>query len=340
MSRKSRNYRRPESTPGEGNASATVEGGVPVSGISGLPIVSMVLYYLATLTVMVFHQLSGTVMLAGGIVLFIRPLLRLLRKVLWNQWELINEECLAPNSTPQGFDRRPLVVMVTAAIALTLMQYWGKREDFQFIADNYWTGIRGSPYFDLAGCAYWSVCRILGYVAIPCLVILFMPGERIRDHGLSFTGITRHAWIYGLLFLIAFPAIVMVSFDESFQYKYPFYGLASRSWTDFLVWELLYGLQFLSLEFFFRGFMLHGTKRALGAYSIFAMVVPYCMIHYSKPWAETFAAIATGIVLGTLSLRTRSIWCGVFIHLSVAFSMDILAIAQKVGWSGRAGLGS
>src|SRR5204863_4023317 len=95
---------------------------------------------------------------------------------------------------------------------------------------------------------------------------------------------------------------------------------------DLVAWELMYAAQFLSLEFFFRGFMLHGTKRSLGAHAIWVMVVPYCMIHYRKTFAETMGAIVAGLVLGVVSLRTRSIWGGVVIHICVAVSMDLLAV--------------
>ena len=39
----------------------------------------------------------------------------------------------------------------------------------------------------------------------------------------------------------------------------------------------------------------------------------------------------TGVVLGTLALRTRSIWAGFLIHVSVAISMDVAAILQNHG---------
>ena len=58
------------------------------------------------------------------------------------------------------------------------------------------------------------------------------------------------------------------------------------------------------------------------------MIVPHCMIHYPKPLPETLGAILAGIALGTLAMRTRSIWGGVFIHVGVALTMDWLAVAQ------------
>ena len=66
-----------------------------------------------------------------------------------------------------------------------------------------------------------------------------------------------------------------------------------------LRWELAYGLQFIGLEFFFRGFMVHGTKHRFGFYAIFVMMVPYCMIHFRKPMPETCGAIVAGMVMNS-----------------------------------------
>src|SRR5690606_8230997 len=82
----------------------------------------------------------------------------------------------------------------------------------------------------------------------------------------------------------------------------------------------------VSLEFFFRGFMLKALAPRLGSSAIFVMVVPYCMIHFGKAMPETLGAIVAGLVLGTLAMRTRSIWGGVLLHIAVALTMDLLAV--------------
>jgi len=58
------------------------------------------------------------------------------------------------------------------------------------------------------------------------------------------------------------------------------------------------------------------------------------MIHYGKPVLETLGAIVAGTVLGTLALRTRSIWSGFLIHVTVAVSMDIAALLMGPGLPG------
>jgi membrane protease YdiL (CAAX protease family) len=107
------------------------------------------------------------------------------------------------------------------------------------------------------------------------------------------------------------------------------YPQAGRSWFDLLVWESLYAGQFVALEFFFRGFLVGGLSRSIGIFSIPVAVIPYMMIHFTKPWPEALASIVAGLVLGTLAWRTKSIWGGVCIHCAVAVSMDLLALSHK-----------
>lgn len=56
------------------------------------------------------------------------------------------------------------------------------------------------------------------------------------------------------------------------------------------------------------------------------MVIPYCIIHFGKPMTESIVAI---IVLGFLSLKSKSILPGILIHYSVAIIMDFEALYQK-----------
>jgi membrane protease YdiL (CAAX protease family) len=178
---------------------------------------------------------------------------------------------------------------------------------------------------------YWCLTCLLTYFVIPSLVIRFILKERIRDYGVKLKGAFAGFWLYAMMLAIMLPLVVLVSRDVHFQDTYPFYPVRAGEalWPTFWRWEVLYALQFLALEFFFRGFMVQGLRRRFGIYSVFAMMVPYCMIHFGKPVQETFAAIVAGIVLGFMSLKTRSIWMGAVLHVSVALSMDFSSLWRK-----------
>jgi membrane protease YdiL (CAAX protease family) len=95
------------------------------------------------------------------------------------------------------------------------------------------------------------------------------------------------------------------------------------------MWEGMYFAQFFALEMFFRGWWLGVLRKSFGSGAIFAMAVPYCMIHYGKPYLEACGAIIAGIALGSLSMKTRSIYQGFLVHITVAILMDWLALRHR-----------
>lgn len=253
--------------------------------------------------------------------------LRWIKALSIDQWRAIDDDTRREHGNDAGrIDWRVVVVLIAACVTLTVQEYIGDRTYFEKL----WPWDRRDPdmYWHLKGFAWWSGWRFIGYFVFPLLCVLAMPGEKLRDYHLSMRGFVKHLWIYVLLFALVAPAVYFAAQTASFQHTYPFYKQANRSSFDFWAWEGMYAVQFLSLEFFFRGFMLQGLRRAFGSNAIFVMVVPYCMIHYGKPMAETFGAIGAGVILGTLAMRTRSIWGGVLIHVGVATMMDALAVGH------------
>jgi membrane protease YdiL (CAAX protease family) len=250
-----------------------------------------------------------------------------------------HEECLAEGAPPPSkkksapppkprLDYKVFVVLLTVGVSLTMQEYWGDREVFAKLTARGVFGKIPGPWWELLSFVWWTGWRVLGYVILPFIAIAAMPGERIRDYGWTFKDFSKHIWLYLALFLMVAPLIWMMSHTKDFRAIYPFYRQAHRSTFDLVAWEILYAIQFLSLEFFFRGFMLRGLRRAIGVYAIPVMVVPYCMIHYGKALPETFGSIIAGLILGTIALRTRSIWGAVMIHVGVALMMDLLCVRQ------------
>lgn len=233
---------------------------------------------------------------------------------------------------------RAITVFAVASLVLTAMSYGVLNYDAQQgMAQGLIDLVRSisaeagaalEPYGPLLRVAMWTTGAVTFYFVIPALIVRRVFGHRLRDYGLNLDGFRRHLPIYLLLFLPVFLLVFAVADAPDFQAKYPLYknhlGL-----FDLLVWELLYALQFFALEFFFRGFLIHGVKDKVGSLGVLAMVMPYVMIHFSKPLYETVGAIIAGTVLGLLSLRTGSIAGGVFIHVGVAWTMDIAALAHR-----------
>jgi membrane protease YdiL (CAAX protease family) len=224
------------------------------------------------------------------------------------------------------------------SVVLTLQEYYGGRQVYDTLLRPWltelqqggWAFIKLEKYDELYSYGWWVLARVFGYVLVPLpLWKLMFPKDSLLDMGLRVRGFFSHLWIYGLCLAVVVPAMLIVAQQPDFGTYYPFYKLSSRSWFDFLSWEAMYFLQFLALEMFFRGFMLGALRRNFGAGAVFVMAVPYCMIHYGKPYLEAHGAIVAGVVLGSLAMRTKSIYAGFLVHITVAFSMDFLALWRR-----------
>jgi len=270
--------------------------------------------------------------------LVVLPLLYLFFRQTWRELDEDAHRYRGEVLAQGKLDLRPFIGLVMCAVILTMQEYYGGRTFFDETlrpllmkyegAHPHSTGIW--KYDELYGFAWWAGSRIGGYVLVPFPVWkLLYPKDSLLDFGLRTKGFFKHAWIYGLFLAVVLPAMWIVSREPDFGSYYPFYKQASRSWFDFLVWEAMYFVQFFALEMFFRGFWLGIMRRSFGSGAVFAMAVPYCMIHYGKPYLEANGAIVAGIALGSLSMRTKSIYQGFLVHVTVAGLMDWLALSHR-----------
>jgi membrane protease YdiL (CAAX protease family) len=243
----------------------------------------------------------------------------------------------------QRTDRKVVIVLLAVTLGLLVQHFVAMQEGIPPAAgalravglagwaDELWETMWSAPRAQLNRLTWWSAWSLLMYVAVPVFLIRVVFRERVRDYGVKIGGIFADWWVYALMMAVAWPAIYLASASDRFQSTYPFYRLAGgeRAWPNLVQWELLYTLQFFAVEFFFRGFLVHGLKHRFGAYAIFVMVVPYCMLHFTKPMPEALASVVGGVALGFMSLRTRSIWMGTAIHVTVAWSMDAASLWRQ-----------
>ncbi len=256
---------------------------------------------------------------------------RLWERYLAEPWRRIateaDEERRAAGLGPSAIDPRVLGTLVIVALVMIFQEYYGDRDFFGRLFMRYWGKSRD---WDLIAFGWWSGSKLFGYIVVPLIVLRVwkLPSSTLN---VSTAGFVRHLRVYLLLYVAVLPFVIGASYTGAFQHTYPFYKAAARSWRDFFAWELMYGATFVALELFYRGFFLGMLRRSLGPYAIFVMIVPYAMIHFGKPVTEATGAIFAGIALGTLAMATRSIWGGVLIHISIAWTMDVLAILHTTG---------
>ncbi len=275
----------------------------------------------------------------------IAPLLWVFFRKTWAELDSDATDHRIEQRASGRFDARPWAMFAIVAFVLTAQEYYGGSRFFSTYFRPYLsemeqarhrahlpTRIDTRFYGELYGYAWWAGFRVVGYTLFPMLVwkALF-PKDSLLDMGLRIRGLASHAWIYGVCLAVVLPCTALVARSPDFASYYPFYKACSRSWFDLLVWESMYLAQFFALEVFFRGFMLAPLRRTFGSGAVFAMCVPYVMIHYGKPYFEASGAFLAGVALGSLAMRTRSIYSGFFVHASVALLMDGLALSHGGG---------
>ncbi|MEL6189214.1 MAG: CPBP family intramembrane glutamic endopeptidase [Myxococcota bacterium] len=245
-------------------------------------------------------------------------------------------------------DRQMVIVVMTVMACLILMRFYGSGSHLKYPiqllrdvglsgwSDALRSALLTGPDQQFNRKIFWAAARVVGYVVVPFTVAglaLRGPGApSFRElFGLETRQFFRHVRAYLLMLAVIMPFVVGASFTSAFQAKYPFYRLhpGEGIWPWFVAWEVLYALQFLSLEIFYRGFMVHGLKPRLGHASIFVMMIPYMMIHFGKPLPECIGSIVAGFVLGTMSLKSGAVWWGAILHVVVAVTMDLLSLYHQ-----------
>ncbi|NOQ73098.1 MAG: CPBP family intramembrane metalloprotease [Crocinitomix sp.] len=165
------------------------------------------------------------------------------------------------------------------------------------------------------------------------LIYLLVKHFRPEWYGLRLNGAKVLPYFWLILFML--PLIYLASFQPDFLETYPTYTdnyeykfLETDQWITAGIYELCYGFDFLSVELFFRGFMVIALSRFVGKDAILIMVVVYCFLHFGKPAGEAISSIFGGYILGILAYSSRNIYGGLIAHLGVAWGMEYLAYLQ------------
>lgn len=134
---------------------------------------------------------------------------------------------------------------------------------------------------------------------------------------------------YLLMLLIMVPLIAAASTQQDFLAMYPKMKSVSflkygegKGWHKIL-YELSYGSDFVSIELFFRGFLILAFTKWFGKDAILPMACFYCTIHFGKPLGECISSYFGGLILGIVIYHTRTIFGGLMVHLGIAWMMEL-----------------
>lgn len=135
-----------------------------------------------------------------------------------------------------------------------------------------------------------------------------------------------------IFFAAMIPVLLIVSRFPEFRATYPLQTQAAYSWRYFFYFEIAYGFYLFCWEFFYRGFLTFGLRRAFGDIAAIGIqAAAFGLMHWGKPMPEFISSFFGGAILGWLAIRARSFLPGFLLHWAIAFTLDCLAIHARHG---------
>ena len=179
---------------------------------------------------------------------------------------------------------------------------------------------------------YLTIITTLPFKCLVVLVPLVILYQMLPAQS-SFWGMTLRdvRWQpYCLMLALMVPLIIFASTQADFLNAYPRLKQVAfiEPYTGNLLWyqllyEISYGIDFITVELFFRGFLVFAFIRYAGPAALLPMATFYCSIHFGKPLFECISSFFGGLILGIIAHRTQSIVGGLAVHLGIAWMMEI-----------------
>lgn len=248
-------------------------------------------------------------------------------------------------NTVKKLKDKTAIILWSSFILLTL---WGFKGDTAWLTDllgEDWLK-RLLPGIPWRNQLFSFVVGFFLLVVIPCCIIKFGFKEKLSAYGLAWPKGKENiklSWVAFFVTLgIGLPVFFLGTFDPGMQAEYPLFEKgAVTTWGGFIVYELVYFLFFIVIEFIFRGYLLFGlhgiedvkslkeTKGAkgplvFGLYAILIQMLAYTMWHIGKPVPEYMGALVWGVAVAAVALRISSIWPIIIVHWVLNVFVDLV----------------
>jgi hypothetical protein len=222
---------------------------------------------------------------------------------------------------PAKLDRRAIAALVTAAIAGVLANEFANPDTWLAMAPRIDRGVRA-----LLWARAWQTGVMIAVYGIAPLVVARAVGVRPGELGLRLGEPRRVTRLCLGAFAIAVPTAFALSFTSGFRHVYPLFAPGVEGAAALAAWLPMLATMLFCVELFYRGFLLALLTPSLGRLALFVMIVPYALTH--RDLVEALGAVGVGLFFGVVALRSRSIWMGWLVHVSVAFAVEAMAIWQ------------
>lgn len=176
------------------------------------------------------------------------------------------------------------------------------------------------------GLFVFALVQALVLLVAPLVFVRVALGMPASELGLALGEPRKWLREAGALFLVALPVLVWLSRDPSIRAVYPTYAPAREQAWLLAPAALASAVYLLAWEFPFRGLMQLGTRDVLGRGSVLLQLVPFVASHAGKPAVELALSVVSGLVLGALAHRHRTLLPGWLLHLACATTVNALCL--------------
>lgn len=229
----------------------------------------------------------------------------------------------------KDLDKKSTIILVASMFLMVIYMYQGNHS---FFVKHLSHLVSDKQYLQWSSYGYQFLMANILFVLVPIVIIKFVFKENLVDYGLGLGDWRFGLKAFAIAFPITFPFLYLGAMDKEIQATYPLAKIAGQDVNTFLLWTLTYFTFYVAWEFMFRGFMQFGLRERFGAFgAIMFQVMASTLLHYDKPFSETFGAIIAGVIWGAVALRSRSIWYVLLFHWLFGLCNDVFSVWFRAG---------
>lgn len=215
--------------------------------------------------------------------------------------------------------RAPVILFVAGLLCL-VWKFFGSHG---FYAEHFAAWQPLSEHTTVNASAYRFGTCFLAFGVMPALLVTLVFRQSLAEFGLTL-GKWRRASIW---IAVSVPLFVTLSYfgaaEPEYQRAYPINRHAGASAAAFAFHAATYLVFYLGWEFFFRGFVLLGLEKPLGAANaIIIQATLSAMLHIGDPASEAFGGFFVGLAWGFAVYRTRTLLPALIGHAALGLSLD------------------
>jgi membrane protease YdiL (CAAX protease family) len=217
-------------------------------------------------------------------------------------------------------------IIASSPVLLLIYRYFGEAKNYQ----TYFSKLGISNVVNVEPDWHNYLLQFITFfilmMVVPLVYNAFFLRMPLKALGFSAGKIKTGFWITTIcLIAIVPPATIIAGTSPELMEFYPLYrGLFTQP-ELVLVYEISWIVfYFIAWEFYFRGFMLFGLEKELGAVvAIGIQTMASSLVHLGTPSDEASASVLAGFGFGYLAIVTRSFWYPFILHTTIAIAKDL-----------------